>query len=196
MSLEIEKVKKTKSVHLVTVLGLDCSTNTGYAALTINLRTGELTHKVGMLKFPPMPAFQRHSKVYDVMSKIIKLHKPNLVIVEGYAPGGSYNNNVSTEIGGITRAAVHDHCGYGAQVAPTSLKKYVTGVGKGKKNVIMLGAYKNWGIEGTDDEIDAYALAHFGISLLGIDTGMGAKNMEAITAWKKNNAGDYKIPLI
>jgi crossover junction endodeoxyribonuclease RuvC len=45
-------------------------------------------------------------------------------------------------------------------VAPTSLKKFVTGSGRGDKNIMLLEAYKKWGVDcKNDDENDAHALA-------------------------------------
>jgi crossover junction endodeoxyribonuclease RuvC len=46
-------------------------------------------------------------------------------------------------------------------VAPTSLKKYITGKGtKVQKNQILLQVYKKWGVEFTDDNAaDSYGLA-------------------------------------
>jgi hypothetical protein len=47
-------------------------------------------------------------------------------------------------------------------IAPTTLKKYVTGKGTGvQKNQMLLNVYKKWGVEFTDDNAaDSYGLAH------------------------------------
>lgn len=46
------------------------------------------------------------------------------------------------------------------QVPPTSLKKFVTGKGNAGKEEVVLGAYKHWGVEFTDNNAcDAYCLA-------------------------------------
>lgn len=43
---------------------------------------------------------------------------------------------------------------------PTSLKKYITGKGTAKKNIIIKEIYKRWGIDfDSDDLADAYGLA-------------------------------------
>ena len=45
-------------------------------------------------------------------------------------------------------------------IPPTQLKKFVTGKGQSKKNLMLLQIYKKWGEEFSDDNIgDAYALA-------------------------------------
>jgi Holliday junction resolvasome RuvABC endonuclease subunit len=46
------------------------------------------------------------------------------------------------------------------KVAPTQLKKYVIGVGRGDKSVIILDVYKNFGVEiRQNDQADAYVVA-------------------------------------
>ena len=45
-------------------------------------------------------------------------------------------------------------------IAPTTLKKFVTGSGQGKKNLMLLAAYKKWGVEfESDDTADAFGIA-------------------------------------
>jgi len=56
-------------------------------------------------------------------------------------------------------------------VAPTSLKKFITGDGKSKKDVILMEVYKRYGVTIFDDnEADAYGLAQIGLALLGGNT--------------------------
>ena len=53
-------------------------------------------------------------------------------------------------------------------VAPTTLKKFITGSGKGDKDMMMLHVYKNYGFEALDNnENDAYALSVCGLATLG-----------------------------
>lgn len=67
----------------------------------------------------------------------------------------------------MTRAMLAD---YGIKfiiVAPTSLKKYVTGNGASKKDVMLMEVYKRWGVSIMDDNVcDAYGLAQIGLALL------------------------------
>ena len=45
-------------------------------------------------------------------------------------------------------------------ISPASLKKFVTGKGNAKKDLMLLKTYKKWGIEFQDDNLcDAYCLA-------------------------------------
>lgn len=52
-------------------------------------------------------------------------------------------------------------------VAPTTLKKFITGKGVGPKDQMMMEVYKRYGVTITDNNLcDAYALAQIGIALL------------------------------
>ena len=49
-------------------------------------------------------------------------------------------------------------------IEPTVLKKFVTGKGQCKKNLILLKVFKKWGIEFDSDDIaDAYSLARMAL---------------------------------
>jgi crossover junction endodeoxyribonuclease RuvC len=49
-------------------------------------------------------------------------------------------------------------------IAPGTLKKFVTGTGKGKKELILLKTYKKWGVEFDNNNIaDAYGLARMAL---------------------------------
>ena len=51
------------------------------------------------------------------------------------------------------------------EVAPTSLKKFVTKSGRAKKEMMLLQIYKHYGVEfETSDEADAYGLALMALS--------------------------------
>lgn len=53
-------------------------------------------------------------------------------------------------------------------VAPTSLKKLLTGSGKGDKDMVMMSVFKHYGFEASgNDECDAFGLSVIGQALLG-----------------------------
>jgi crossover junction endodeoxyribonuclease RuvC len=71
-------------------------------------------------------------------------------------------------------------------VPPTSLKKFVTGRGNAKKNEMLLGVYKQWGVEFSDDnQADAFALEKFGLAYLGATLELHKYQIEAIEAVRK-----------
>ena len=58
-------------------------------------------------------------------------------------------------------------------VAPSTLKKFVTGSGASKKDVMLLETYKVWGESFLDDNIcDAFGLAKIGEALISDDIGI------------------------
>lgn len=83
------------------------------------------------------------------------------VAMEGYAYGAQMAH-MAGELGGMVKLTLLEEFGiHPLIVAPSMLKKYVTGKGTGvQKNQMLLNIYKKWGIEFTDDNAaDAFALA-------------------------------------
>lgn len=82
------------------------------------------------------------------------------VAMEGYAMGAKGMVFSLGELGGLVKMELADFGHYPLIIPPTTLKKYVTGVGKGQKNQMILHTYKKWGQTFTDDNAcDAYGLA-------------------------------------
>lgn len=85
----------------------------------------------------------------------------------------SHSALISGELWGIVRLAclreVEGPGQFPLQVAPATLKKYITGKGTGvQKNQILLHVYKKWGVEFPDDNAaDSYGLARIAASLGG-----------------------------
>ena len=72
-------------------------------------------------------------------------------------------------------------------VAPSSLKKFVTGKGNAKKDSIFLEVYKRWGESFTNDnEADAYGMAQIAWVLAnpGVEKGLPEFQQEVITLLK------------
>jgi len=56
-------------------------------------------------------------------------------------------------------------------IAPGTLKKFVTGKGNSKKDLMLLKTYKKWGVEFEDDNLcDAYGLARMALEDYKNDT--------------------------
>ncbi|MEV6310025.1 hypothetical protein AB0M10_15670 [Streptomyces sp. NPDC051840] len=90
------------------------------------------------------------------------------IAFEGYAYGARYRREELGELGGIMRLALVQvwQPGLLSTVAPTSVKKYVTGSGRADKDKILLAVYKRWGFEAPDhDTADAYTLARIAAAL-------------------------------
>lgn len=94
------------------------------------------------------------------LENILDSYQVQDVAMEGYAYGVQMAH-MAGELGGMVKLTLLQKGIYPLIVAPSMLKKYVTGKGTGvQKNQMLLNIYKKWGIEFTDDNAaDAYALA-------------------------------------
>lgn len=101
------------------------------------------------------------------------------VIIEGYAFSPIQGRAFSMGEGGwAVRRPFHLKGIPILQVAPATLKKFITGSGRGDKNTIMLHVFKKWGVEfAEDDECDAYGLAKIGEALYQIKNGRNVKEL-------------------
>lgn len=96
----------------------------------------------------------------DFLPSEAKVDRP-IAAIEGYSFSSKFSRAHATgELGGVIRRYLHIQMIKYYQVAPLTLKKFITGKGKGEKNKVMLEAYKKWGVSfENDNEVDAYGLA-------------------------------------
>ena len=162
------------------IAGLDLSlTGTGYTVMRSN---GEILDS-GVIKSKPqgklpLDEIKRiNGIVVEIRDKLTKSLpesrlndvKLDLVVIEGLAFMAKGTSLV--QLGGLNYLLRMDFLH--AQVpfvivAPTSLKKFITGSGKGDKELLMMTIFKKYGFEAkTNNDADAYALAAIGSSLLG-----------------------------
>ena len=160
------------------IMGVDTSTKTGY----VILEGGGDVLKVGVFHFKPEPArFNRFEKYVHNLEHMISLYEVDLVVIEGYSYAGKFNNSLQYELGAVIRMMMHLNDIMFVEVPPTSLKKFVTGKGNAKKDLMLLGVYKRWDFDSADDnEADAYGLAQFGRAMIGEPTGVPAINFTAV----------------
>lgn len=157
-------------------LGLDLSlVKTGFAVL----KDGKLINS-GLIKSKPSGDTPLHElvrlmgivgKIEEVIDKTgLGYGNPDLVIVENLA-FMARNSTALTQLAGLSylvREMLFGKSIFFAMVAPTTLKKFVTGKGNADKNLVMMEIYKQYGHSALDDnEADAYALAALGAAVLG-----------------------------
>lgn len=94
------------------------------------------------------------------------------ICMEDYARGRLQWREEAGELGAVVKLALRTMPGlefprcYPTIVAPTSLKKFVTGNGGAKKSDVKLHVYKRWGAEFSDDnKADSYGLARIAAAL-------------------------------
>lgn len=91
-------------------------------------------------------------------------HGPRVIAIEGYSMGSKFGREMAGELGGVLRVALWE-AGYSyCNVAPGTLKKFVTGKGVAKKDVMMREVFRTWGYTAIDDnDNDAFALAQLAL---------------------------------
>ncbi len=169
------------------VMGVDTSTKTGYAILCDK---GEVVN-VGVLHHKPEPnRFTRFSHYTREISELITAYGVDLVVIEGYSFAGKFNNSLQYELGACIRMKLYQDEVMFVEVPPTSLKKFVTGKGNAKKDLMLLNVYKRWDFDTEDDnEADAYGLAQFGRAIIGLPTGVPAVNLTSVETLIQSEKG-------
>lgn len=148
-----------------TVAGFDLSlTSTGYSVLQGDkiLERGTVggTYK----------DFRRLILITDGVQRLCNEHKPKMVCLEGYSFASRHKLADLGELGGLTKYFLYQLRVPFTIVSPNQLKKFITGKGTGKKNVVILHTFKQYGVEfDNDDECDAYVLARIAQAILNAD---------------------------
>lgn len=158
------------------VAGLDLSlTHTGYAIVH---NEGGTVISSGVIKSKPsgdLPVHETRRIVNiaeEVVTKIDEMMAgaiPDLVCIEGLAFMAQGTSLVQLAgLNYLVRILLDEFNWPFLIVAPTTLKKFITGSGKGDKDMMMMSVYKNYGFEAQDNnECDAYALAACGLAVMG-----------------------------
>lgn len=151
------------------IVGLDVSTKTGVVVMDHDGKV-LLSQEWNF----PSSGMTRVWKFYDKVSALIADYYPGMAVLEGYGYAGPSPHTLVTlvEIGTAIRMVLDQttDCKV-VEVAPTALKKFVTGSGQAKKDGMMLEIYKRWGFDTQNNNIaDAYALARVGHGILYPDS--------------------------
>lgn len=124
---------------------------------------------------------------------------PNVVhvCIEGYAPGSKFGREKAGELGAavkleLCRIFPVPVC-YPTIIAPSKLKKYVTGKGDGPKDEMRLKLFQKWGVETRDNnEADAYGLARMAAAIVSVEQPSFSYEQEALdgltrhTEWQQS----------
>ena len=170
-------------VKNITSLGLDLSL---VGSGLIILKNGKITKQRLIKSKPtldgrPIDELKRIKKIVEEIETIIAEDLPTIAVIEGLA-FMVRNATALVQLAALnyfTRSMLMDYHVPFVIVAPTSLKKFITGSGVAKKDVIILEIFKRYGISIlNDNEADAYSLAQVGLCLLG-------GNSKAITKFQE-----------
>lgn len=166
------------------VVGLDLSTKAGVARLAYDkgLKAQLLNEITAIGKGVP-----RAIEIATKVDRKVESWKPQLVVLENYGFSNKHTLVTMVEIGTLVRYNLLVSGYFWIEVTPTTLKKFVCGTGGAKKDLVMKEAYKRWGVEGTDNEVDAFCLGMFGFAVAGKDVGLPKTNLESVTVWCENH---------
>ncbi len=162
------------------VLGIDPSTKMGL--IVLQRKNDEIITIYKDVYSSKHKGMQRLGDIGGCVIDVLKSYKPDMVSLEGYSFGSKFNHEITYSIGTVIRYFLWQS-GYDYQILPPStLKKFVTGKGNSKKDLMLLGVYKNWGFDTTDDNLsDAY-----GIALCTLFQNCGIADEKG--GWKKGDA--------
>jgi crossover junction endodeoxyribonuclease RuvC len=176
------------------VMGIDPATHTGYVLLEVEEDTITLSHYEMYTPPPKVKGMEKLAYIGGRLNQRMEEDKPDLVVLEGYSFASKHAIVTMAEIGTIYRYFMWQAEQSYIELAPTSLKKFVTGVGNCKKELILKEVYKVWGFDTNDNNIsDAYGLAMYGAyQHLGILDGKGGYNKTLAKNIKIINKSNYE----
>lgn len=161
---EFEKVEKScNDLRDPMFVGIDPSYN-GFAIIVID-QEGEIIEQKLLSTDSNKEAEERIidlEKDFKFIPNIICLHS---VCIEG--PSYSSNGAFILQMGALhyyLRIFLLKNDVNFSVIAPGTLKKFVSGDGRAKKDLMLLHVYKKWGVEFADDNLaDAYGLARMAL---------------------------------
>lgn len=153
------------------VAGLDLSlVKTGIAIV----RSDSKVLYSGLVKSKPcgdkaIDELKRLDSIVNEIMEHLRSAKIDLVVIENLA-FMARNTTALTQLAGLSyliRTRIWKELKVPfVLVAPTSLKKFITGSGKGDKSLMMMSVLRDYDFESLDDnECDAYSLAIVGLAL-------------------------------
>jgi crossover junction endodeoxyribonuclease RuvC len=150
------------------VMGIDLSL-TGTGVVSVRGDKREIVDQKLITSSPKEENTPRLLKISLSVMDRVNWNKPSLVVIEGPAFGISKTTSIFQlgELAGIVKSYLYVGNFQFIIVPPTSLKKWITGKGNAKKDLMLLAVYKKFGVDFTDDNLcDAYALAMYGFQFL------------------------------
>jgi Holliday junction resolvasome RuvABC endonuclease subunit len=148
---------------------------------------------------PPARPADDVARIDFILAKISEIvHEGDLVVIENNAFNAiGRAKSVLAELNGIIKFWLWRRKIDYVLVAPTTLKKFILGKGKGDKSLILREVYKTYRLDaGTDDEADACVLAHIGACLIGAEEPRNQAQREVmftLTGEKKKNSKKRKL---
>lgn len=144
-------------------LGLDLSVaNTGVVVID---QDAKILHQDVLTTKPKTPIEKRITIIYDGIIQVHEKYLPHFIYIEELAYGA--RGDAMLELAGVNYFVRTQFTWLDIKykmIAPGTLKKFVTGTGRGKKNLMLKEVFKKWGADfDEDNECDAYCLARMAL---------------------------------
>ena len=165
-------------------LGLDLScTSTGIVALAADVSGPRLLHEEVVAE--KRRGMARVEAIAERVAAVAGCFPPGRVAIEGYGGGFKGSLIALVEVGTLVRYRLRA-AGLGwLEPAPTQLKMFVLGRGRGEKDQVASQVLRRWGHSArNDDTADAYVLACIGLGHAGKLNGMSQKMLEVVGTLK------------
>ena len=146
---------------LTRYVGIDPSlTNTGLVCVDA---TGKMIDKTNVRTVAKDEIEARLITIGCKVIAFIQTNSPSMIGIEGLAYAKQANKaHALAALHFYLRVEMYVQGIKYEVIAPTQLKKFVTGKGNSKKEVMLLASFRKWGIEFRDNNIcDAYGLAMY-----------------------------------
>lgn len=145
-------------------MGLDTSTKTGVVVLG---PTGDVLYQEE-IEIKKLRGIDRVGAIAGSVMEIAFRYRPQVAVIENYGFANAHTLVPLVEIGTAVRYFLYQEGFPYVTVPPTSLKKFITGVGNCSKDKIMLRVFQRWAFEAKTNNIaDAFGLAMFGAACIG-----------------------------
>lgn len=166
-------------------LGVDLSLRaTGVIRLENGKIIGRQLIKSKVKGIKPIDELGRLTEIRDS----IILDDVNIAVIEGLA-FMARNTTALCQLAGLNYLLREHFALSGIKfviVAPTTLKKFITGKGNCAKDMMLLETYKRYKVSFSDDNLcDAYGLAHIGEALINKGTKLTKFQQEVVSLLQK-----------
>ncbi len=147
---------------MTVVAGLDLSLNhTGLVVAETGMEWRVLDDSP-VITPKKLRGIERLQFLRDTICEVFDEYDAEIVLMEGYGFGAKNQAHSLGEAGGVVKLAIGEMEVPVVIVPPSVLKKFLTGKGNAKKDLMILNVYKKWAYETEDDNTaDAYTLARF-----------------------------------
>jgi len=144
---------------------------------------------------PKIMGVERLNMIRQEVNSLIDKYSIDLIGIEGYSFGsnGMAVFNIG-ELGGVLRLLFYDRLIKYIVVPPTTVKKFLTGKGNSKKDLMLKEVYKRYDFNEDNDNIaDAYVIGRFILAVEGLDGDINKSQQEIIGKFKKDQDGRQKM---